>query len=240
MSAETPSLLVCGPLISDPDAAHLSRIRCALVHTPQLAELRQAVTELPGVWSLLAGGEPSLERVHAAPLLQAFAEWINKGNSSGLLAAGQSSRNTRLAVLTVLSHLAEYVTFLRGLDAGAEEDLAGELDGHTKTLGGLRDGGVQGLCVGMLSAGALACARNTSEVAELGAVAVRLAMCSAAFVDLDQIQSSDPTVCVSARLPRNASEGDEQDRQPFQEALESYPEVRFQHSRSSQSWFQKE
>ncbi|KAK6215652.1 polyketide synthase [Colletotrichum tabaci] len=225
MSAETPSLLVCGPLISDLDAAHLARIRSALVHTPQLAELRQAVTELPGVWSLLAGGEPSLERVHAAPLLQAFAEWINKGNSSGLLAAGQSSRNTRLAVLTVLSHLAEYVTFLRSFDAGAEEDLAGELDEHTKTLGGLQDGGVQGLCVGMLSASALACARNTAEVAELGAVAVRLAMCSAAFVDLDQVQSSDPTVCVSARLPRNAGEGDEQDRQPFQEALESYPEA---------------
>ncbi|GKT46889.1 citrinin polyketide synthase [Colletotrichum spaethianum] len=148
------------------------------------------------------------------------------GNSSALLASDQSSRNSRLAVLTVLSHLAEYATYVGYHDSGGEENWNGESDAHTKNLESLRAGGIQGLCVGLLSASALACARNLTEAAELGAVAVRLALCTAAFVDLDQMDSVDPAVCISARWLRSMNDGSgspgETCYQPFKEMLDIY------------------
>lgn len=222
MHAEPISLLVCGPLLWDADSAHLSRVRSTLVHTPQLEALRRAVTELPEVWALLVATEPSLERLHAAPLLQGFADWIASGNPSDLLAAGHSSKNAQLAVLTVLSHLTEYAALLGSYSTTGED---GWDDGHTKTLQGLHEAGIQGLCVGLLSASAVACARSLTEVAELGAAAVRLSLCAAVFVDLDQAECIDPAVCISARFSRAAA-GRLEGREPFEETLQKYPQVR--------------
>ncbi|KAF6802911.1 Iterative polyketide synthase CazM 5 [Colletotrichum sojae] len=221
MHPEPISLLVCGPLLWNAGPAHLSRVRSGLVHTPQLEALRRAVTELPEIWPLLVATEPSLERLDAAPLLQGFAEWITNGNPAALLAAGHSSKNTQLAVLTVLSHLTEYAALLSSRCTAGEDDWD---EAHAKTLQGLRESGIQGLCVGLLSAGVVACARSLTEVAELGAAAVRLALCAAAFVDLDQTESADPAVCLSARFSRAVAERLES-REPFKEALQDYPQA---------------
>ncbi|KAF6842713.1 Iterative polyketide synthase CazM 5 [Colletotrichum musicola] len=221
MHPEPISLLVCGPLLWNADPTHLSRVRSRLAHTPQLQALRRAVTELPEIWPLLVATEPSLERLDAAPLLQGFAEWITSGNPSALLAAGHSSKNAQLAVLTVLSHLTEYAALLSSRCTTGEDDWN---DAHAKTLQGLHETGIQGLCVGLLSAGVVACARSLTEVAELGAAAVRLALCAAAFVDLDQTECTDPAVCISARFSRAAAERLD-GREPFKEALQDYPQA---------------
>lgn len=167
---------------------------------------------------LLVATEPSLERVAAAPLLQGLADWITSDNSSALPFAEATTGNTVLAVLTVLAHILEYMTYLKH---GHVTD--GEGDAHLDALKGVRDGGIQGLCIGLLSATALACSQTRAEVARHGAIAIRLALCVGAFIDLDDVQASEPTLCVSARW--SPAEGD-RGRENFEHVLDSYPQVR--------------
>ncbi|PTD07098.1 Non-reducing polyketide synthase andM [Fusarium culmorum] len=219
MATGSPSLLICGSVISDPDHAYLSRIRSSIIHNPHLAELRDAVIELPELWSLLVEREKSLQRVNAARVLQNLVEWIECGNSS-LPLEGGTSRNTQLAVLTVLAHFSEYMIYLSSHDM-SEEDVRGNLDAHTSVLEGVRHGGIQGLCVGLISAIALACSPTITDVAKYGAVAVRLALCVGSLVDLHETELSEPTACIFARWPQ--SEGD--DREELLKAvLEIYPQ----------------
>ncbi|RCI09437.1 hypothetical protein L249_3717 [Ophiocordyceps polyrhachis-furcata BCC 54312] len=214
MSAQQPSLLVCGSLITNPDGTHLSRLRSALLHHPQLAELRGAVAELGLLWNLLAAKEPRLQRIGALPLVDVLADWLTSGgNSSGPVPFSvQTAGNAILAVLTVLSHIIEYVTYLDRHSPDGQ-------DGHAESLEALREGGIQGLCVGLLSAIALACSRDRSDISRHGAVAVRLALCVGAYVDLEEATALEPSVCFSARWsPR-------QDHDPLQPVLDSYPQA---------------
>ncbi|KAF4447576.1 polyketide synthase [Fusarium austroafricanum] len=219
MPARSPSLLICGSVILDPDHAYLSRIRSSIIYNPLLADLRDAVIELPELWYLLVEREPSLERVSAALALQNLAEWIECGNSP-LPLAGRTSRNAQLAVLTVLSHISEYMIYLSSHNM-SEEDGCGNLDPHTSILKGVRDGGIQGLCVGLLSAIALACSPTSTDVAKYGAVAVRLALCVGALVDLDEIELSEPTVCICTRWPQGEGHSGEE---VLKAVLDSYPQ----------------
>ncbi|UZP40182.1 hypothetical protein NXS19_007998 [Fusarium pseudograminearum] len=215
MATHSPSLLICGSVISDPDHAYLSRIRSSIIHNPHLAELRDAVIELPELWSLLVEREKSLQRVDAAPALRNLVEWIECGNSS-LPLEGGTSRNTQLAVLTVLAHFSEYMIYLSSHDMSEEN-----LDAHTSVLEGVRDGGIQGLCVGLLSAIALSCSPTITDVAKYGAVAVRLALCVGALVDLDETELSEPTACIFARWPQSG--GDDRE-ELLKTVLKNYPQ----------------
>lgn len=217
MPANSPSLLICGSVILNPDAAYLSRLRSSLVHDPHLTDLRHGVAELPDLWTLLVEKEPSFECLGVLSFLQSLAEWITGSNSSALPITEQTSKNTKLAVLTVLAHITEYTAYLNSHEAGEE-------DAHTNILRGVSQGGIQGLCVGLLSALALACSQNRTEVAKHAAIAVRLALCVGAFVDLDEMESPEPNVCISARWPRGDGDGREGD-EAFKPVLDSFPEV---------------
>ncbi|PFH58947.1 hypothetical protein XA68_13013 [Ophiocordyceps unilateralis] len=229
MSAEQPSLLLCGSLITNPSEAYLSQLRSGLVHDPQLADLRDAVAELPDLWALLVAKESRLQRVGAAPLLDILAEWLSSGSSGGLPFSVPSSGNALLAVLTVLGHILEYTTYLNKQGSELEPDSIGK-GSHIKILEGVGQGGVQGLCVGLLSAIALACSRDKTDISKYGAVAVRLALCVGAFVDLDEAWAFEPSVCLSARWPRGrdgdvAGREETKDDDPFKTVLDSYPQA---------------
>ncbi|PNP73507.1 hypothetical protein FNYG_13157 [Fusarium nygamai] len=175
--------------------------------------------ELPELLSLLIKREPSLERVSTVLGLQNLVEWIECGNSS-LLSAGRTSCNAQLAVLTVLAHISEYMLYLSSHDV-SEQDDRGNLDTHAGVLEGVRNGGIQGLCFGLLSAIALACAPTSTDVAKYAAVAVRLAFCVGALVDLDEMELSEPTVCICTRWPQSEID----DREEVMKAvLDNYPE----------------
>ncbi|KAK8073462.1 hypothetical protein PG994_004361 [Apiospora phragmitis] len=202
MPAESTPMLVCGSLIASHNAATLTHLRSSLVHDPSLAGLRQELIELPDVWSLLVDREPSFGSVDAAPLFHSLSDWLaGRGSSETLSLPEGAPKNTFYAVLTVLTHILEYSTFLdrNNVDHPVR---AGD-DGHTKRLEDFRDGGIQGLCVGLLSAIAIACSMNKVELGKNAAIAVRLAICAGACVDLAELQSAEPTVCLSARWSRH-------------------------------------
>ncbi|KAK8876907.1 polyketide synthase [Apiospora arundinis] len=200
MPAESTSMLVCGSLIASHNAASLSHLRSSLVHDPSFAGLRQQLTELPDVWSLLVDREPSLAAVDAAPLFHSLSSWLQGNSSSEALSLPEGApKNILYAILTVLTHILEYATFLDRSNATT----AGDDDAHSRRLEDFQDGGVQGLCIGLLSGIAIACSKNRVELGKNAAIAVRLAICAGACVDLAELQSAEPTVCLSARWSRH-------------------------------------
>lgn len=198
MAGVSASVLLCGSLITNPTTTSLALLRSTLVNDASFAELKRELTELPDVWSLLLDQEPSFHDLDAAPLFRFLSDWFSCDSSSPekLQLPSGAPQNIYYAVLTVLIQISEYVTFLHG-NASANEDHL-----HSKRLEDFRDGGIQGLCIGLLSAIALSCSHTKAELAQNVAVAVRLAVCAAASVDLAELHASEPTVCLSARWGR--------------------------------------
>ncbi|KAK8029647.1 Methylphloroacetophenone synthase [Apiospora rasikravindrae] len=66
-------------------------------------------------------------------------------------------------------------------------------DSHRRLLNSAKSGGLQGFCVGFLSAVAVAVSKTEADIGASAAVALRLAVCIGAYVDLDGAYSSAPT-----------------------------------------------
>lgn len=220
MAGTRTSMLVCGSLITTQSAASLGLLRSTLLHDASFARLRQELAELPHLWALLADREPAFHSLDAAPLFQSLSAWLASGsNASDALRRPEGApSNIYHAVLTVLTHIAEYTAFMYSNANTSEGDL------HSQRLQDLQDGGIQGLCYGLLSAMALSCSDSRVELAHNAAVAVRLAVCAAACVDLDELRSSEPTVCLSARWGRN--EGSEVDDSSIAALIDEFAPVR--------------
>lgn len=198
MPRKSPSLVLCGSVISTPDASYLSRLRATLIYDQHLTDLRNEVSELFETWPLLVERQPLLRSVRAFPFLQSLSTWVHCGDTSALLLVGAASKNTQSAVLTVLSHILEYVSFLNstcGYNEGATSRFG---DPHACNLENLLLGGIQGLCMGLLSAIAISISQKKTDLGKYGAIAIRLALCIGAFVDLDEAQLAEPCVCISA------------------------------------------
>lgn len=146
-----------------------------------------------------------------------LAEWATSGDPTALLTAVGMRNNLQLATLTVLAHILEYTTFLN------HQHLNGHKDAQMKLLEDVRAGGIQGLCIGLLSATAIACSRTKADIARNGAVAMRLAFCIGAFVDLDETQSPEPNVVVALRWsPSDLDKGN----QILKDIMDRSPQVR--------------
>lgn len=224
-SQSFPSLVVCGSQIGIPDAAYLSRLWSSLTHDADLIHLKHGTQELFELWSLMVEKDNRLERISASASIRSLAEWACSGNSTALWLDLRSStaRNTQLAVLTVLAHIIEYSSYLNlhDIKSPAGEELTDFEDAHECLLQAVQDGGIQGLCIGMLSATALAFARTKADLVKNGAVAVRLAMCIGAYIDLDSMETAESMVSVAVRWPQGGEIGEE----ALREAIESLPEV---------------
>lgn len=86
--------------------------------------------------------------------------------------------------------------------------------------------GVQGLCVGFLSAIVVSLSRNDMEIGTVAAIGLRLAVCIGAYVDLDGISGipSKEAACVALRWKDNISS----DKKKVDALLQSFPEVSLQ------------
>ena len=114
--------------------------------------------------------------------------------------------NVVSAPLTIISQIAEYLN----LSQEGEEAALPSLDN------------VQGCCVGFPTAIVVACSRDKDEFRELAAIAIRLAMCIGALVDLDEASmhdSRDRDTAVAVRWRTDPGE------ETFVRILEDYPTV---------------
>jgi hypothetical protein len=188
--AVIPSLLVFGPQTELPSQDSLAEMRQELISNPQLSNLYDAVKYLPRFWQTLTSFDPSLSQVPGAKYLGNFQQWVADG---GAFPHHQGDLpNVYIFPIMIILHITQYVRYLNQL---------GEKNAHRLVLEGVKSGGIQGFCVGFLSAIAVSCSESEGDIAALAAVSLRLAVCIGAYVDQDGRYAEKPneTACVAIR-----------------------------------------
>lgn len=203
----TPSLLVCGSQAIEWSDEYLSWLREALHSSLSTKQLVLAIREIPRLWETLLEADSTLQIITGKEILERFEKWLD---GEELVDAASIKRfNILSSPLTVISQLVEYLKYL-------ENDSSSQA--HLKFLNGTKVGGIQGFCTGFLSAISLCCSRDGSDILELGAVAIRLAVCIGAYVDLDQHATSG-FECVAMRWDTTL------DKQRLEAVLANYDTV---------------
>ncbi|OCK81842.1 beta-ketoacyl synthase [Lepidopterella palustris CBS 459.81] len=188
-SALPPSLLVFGPQTKLPSPEIFGELRQILIEDPRLARLQSAVKDLPRFWKSLVVSDPSLSEVPGGQFLGDIQQWIADGVVPNHIG---NVPNIYALPVTILLQIALYIRYLSRLAV---------VDPHRFVLDGLKAGGVQGFCIGFLTAVAVACSENEEEIAAIGAVCLRLAVCMGAYVDRDGCFADPPnkTCCLAVR-----------------------------------------
>ncbi|PLB49747.1 hypothetical protein P170DRAFT_426617 [Aspergillus steynii IBT 23096] len=174
MPSETPSIFVCSPQTTVfPPQEYFLQLRENHRHDTILKTIDAAIAELPKIWTTLVKGYPALGEIPGAGLLRDMKGWTtgdsdNLGNCKSLLS------NKHLGPLTIVVQLMEYLNYLA--ESGVD---------HSEMMKSVAHGGFRGLCTGFLTASALSCSKDTAAIGKHAAVALRLALCIGAMVDLD-------------------------------------------------------
>ncbi|OKL64463.1 hypothetical protein UA08_00993 [Talaromyces atroroseus] len=164
--------VVFGPQTELPGQACISRLRHDLLHAPELASFRDAVRGLPDLWPLLLEIEPGIEQSNGLEAFTRLRKWLD----TGVLqedAADISSLNALLSPLTVILHTVQYAKWI--LRTGQQDPPAKSVSAY----------GMEGMCTGFLTAIAAALSNSVQEFSRHASVALRLAACIGAIVDLN-------------------------------------------------------
>ncbi|KAK4504497.1 hypothetical protein PRZ48_005413 [Zasmidium cellare] len=178
---DPPSLLVFGSQSEPPSTAELHDCYAELCGNPSLTELRQQARQLPEFWQRLVDFDPALNIVPGAEYLDLLARWAN---GKARLPLDDKFPNHFVLAITILLQVTQYTRYLRRIGPDAQQ----------RVLNSVRsEGSVQGLCVGFLSAIAIAGSISESEIGSHAALALRLAVSAGAYVDQDGQYSATPT-----------------------------------------------
>jgi hypothetical protein len=210
--ASLPSLLVFGPQTGFPSDKALLEARQELLTNPNLRALKEAVDDLPQFWQELVDHDSALPGDNK--YLHHLKQWANDGGSLPFSrdSEDESTAPSHYALaVTVLLHITQYTRYLGQLGGqGSHRKLLESVSG-----GG---GGIQGFCVGLLSALAVATSASESDIGASAAVALRLAVCIGAYVDQDRL--GDEFVAVALRWADGLAQADVAD------IIRSIPDVR--------------
>lgn len=211
-STVLPSLLVFGPHTELPSHELLAELRQELVTNPRLSSLQDAVKDLPRFWQTLTGYDPNLSSVPGATYLGDLQRWIEEG---GPLPHQVGNTPNLLGLpLTLALQITQYVRYLGRVEAK---------EPHRLVLKGLQGGGIQGFCVGLLSAIAVSCSENEVDVATNAAVGLRLAVCIGAYIDHDASSAGEntQTACLAVRW----RDDNVNEKQEIIDLVRTYPDV---------------
>lgn len=201
-----PQLIVFGAQTSCPSKEFLAEIRKYLLSETRLGPFLEALKDLPSLWDRLVRHDQLLKAVPGRETLQRLGDWIQHGE----LPDGNVAESNLFGMpLTLIIHFVQYFHYLDGNTS------------HVELIQDVSTAGVQGFCIGLLSAIAVACARQEAEVTTLAAVALRLAACIGAYVDLHRAYAANAfdTVSLAVRWKTSTS------HDLVLEALQAYPEV---------------
>ncbi|KAL7625008.1 hypothetical protein AAE478_004222 [Parahypoxylon ruwenzoriense] len=191
------TVLLFGPQAVSFNRQSLDKLRHTLLEgTIGKHWVLNTVAELPRYWDTLTEKIPKIKgTVQGEKLLADLSLWLQQAtlgdNGKGELEDLPNLVLTPLVVLTQLTQYWRYLEFNRSSRGnGANIDLQADLitrqkDGETTRVETL------GFCTGLLSAFAVASARNQDEFEQYGAVAVRLAMLVGALVDAQESWNKD-------------------------------------------------
>lgn len=202
-----PSLIVCGPQAGWPTRQELFNLKAFLLSDPRLQPFLAAIRELPKLWPSLTATVPELRTTKGFKLLGILVQWID---DEDCFQRDLDPPNILSTPLTVIIQIVQYSQYLRSLGST-----------HADVLNSVQSGGIQGCCTGFLAASALACSKDEADINILGAVALRLAVCVGACVDLDGrcAEPSNPRGCVTVRWKAGVG------REGVDRVLKHYPDV---------------
>lgn len=192
---QAASVAIFCPQSKAPDAAYLDQLRTFLVHHSQLRKLADAVQRLGETWEILAARRSDIAALHQGPkYLRALHDWVETGASEPV--ANAMSGILSLPLLVVIQ-TCQYFQYLR---------LAGLT--HAEFLHGLKTGGAQGYCGGLLPAIAVACAKDEEEVVSMAGIAMRIALAVGAYGELGDDENLPGPTTIVLRL-RHEGQGDD-------------------------------
>ena len=212
-------LIVFGAHTPCPSKPFLDEIRNYLLLEPRLSTFLEALKSLPRLWDRLVHHDQALKAVPGRETLERLADWIQHGE----LPDGMTVESNLFSMpLTIIIHIVQYLHYLEGHVS------------HSKLMEDLSTAGVQGFCLGLLSAVAIGCARQEAEVQAQAAVALRLAACIGAYIDLHRMYTTDSFETVSLAVRWKSST----DHSLLLEVLQSYPEVSDPVSKSTSNFLE--
>ena len=200
----THQLLLFGSQALSFDGAAFVTLQRQL-HQPENQWALDALFSLPQWWPALEKDIPTLRRVVEGEQL---LEELKASVQTGEIARSRFPLpNLLLSPLVVIGHLLEYTTFIRRTypDLTDHEPLTSSVTAETEILG---------LCTGILSAFAVGSASTLAEVAQYGAIVIRLSMLVGALVDAEQLNPNENGSSVSFSVSGNINK-----------VLEKVPEV---------------
>lgn len=203
---ESPSLIVFGPQTPWPADDFLGALRGILHRDNRFRSFAQAIKQLPTLWQSLVEHDPRLKSLSGQQFSQQFRNWIEDGV---IPPRPDDTVNMWTMPLTVIIHIVQYLLYLD--DASSQKQF----------LGGVQEGGVQGFCAGLLTALAVACSADEEEIVQNGTIALRLALCIGAYVDLDAKSNDLPEKTVSLAVRWKSANGHDE----VLHTLKSYPDV---------------
>ena len=176
----SPSLIAFGALAPLPPSDRLNQLRNALQHKDSLKPIVKAIQELPLLWKDLSNQDTILHSIPGAAAADQLAQWINGAGTTHIV--GDQGNVTKMP-LTTIAHIVQYICYLHQCDG----PLGHQSIKESVAVGG----GIQGFCIGLLSALAVASGKTEDDVGQFAAISVRLAFCVGAYVDLDQHRNGD-------------------------------------------------
>lgn len=210
-SQALPSLLVFGPQNGFPSEEVLEDLRQELNGNPLLSALTKAVAELPQLWGILIDWDKTLSELPGAAYLVQLRRWVQEGGP--FPHHRDCPPNLYALAVTYILQISQYARYLRNLGNGS----------HRLLLESVGTAGIQGFCVGFISAIVVASSKDESDIGAAAAVGLRLAVCIGAYVDLGALRSHDAggASCVAIRW----REGNAEEKDSVEAIVQSYPDV---------------
>ena len=211
-SPRSVSHVIFGSLSSCLDKPRLLRLRGNILNSPDLRFLLGVIDELPSVWPVIRATCPQVGKARGADQLEQVKQFLH----DGVLSFGETGSIPCLtaSLLTVLSHVTEYIIFSRN----APDASCGDSHGWFHEVQE-----VQGFCIGFLAAAAVACSDNKSEFCTYASVALRLAVCIGATIDA----AEDPLPPSKYSRSYSVRRKTETEKKQLDAILESVTGVRF-------------
>ena len=205
-----PSLIAFGALAPWPASDRLDQLRNALQHHKCLESIVKAFQELPLLWRALSSQDPTLNSIAGEAAADHLTQWIT---GTGVAQIAEDKDNITRMPLTTTAQIVDYISYLRHRD---------EPLGHESVMKSVAaGGGVQGFCIGLLSALAVASGTTEDDVGRFAADSVRLAFCIGAYVDVDRHLNGDDfkasTLAIRWKSPTTLED--------IQRLLSRYPDV---------------
>ncbi|KAJ5297788.1 hypothetical protein N7508_008037 [Penicillium antarcticum] len=181
-----PSLISFGSLSTKPSVEELGELRDFLLKYEHFGLVKEAISELPGLWKTLLANDAALEPLNGLAAAECLAAWVSTREA---ISTNDAPWGNILSLpLTIASHLCDYLRYVR--ETGSSHSIL--LEHIAKAAG------VQGFCAGLLSALAIATSTDEKSVGVNGALSVRVAFAIGAYVDLDSLKHGS-TSCLGVR-----------------------------------------